>query len=670
MNLLTSRVAIAFLSFAAVGMPARAGDEVSCHGMDQVPERWPSSTACSGHNLHDFHFEVSVLDDDSCPGHTFWIFPGLPVHTDCESAIPTTLVDLNAAVQTLALDPEWVLGLQSIIRAAEHWNDVAGCDFAFNLVPTLRLSASHVCCQFFPSMICSCAGEPGLSTCPGLHLHDDYVASTGSCSGAVTTITALDNTMFEAFVLAMTPVETITATGEIIDADIVLSGGPWMETNDHYGKTFCNGPALDPLNPKSETFYDIEGALTHELGHVLGLGHDLSDSSHGNGLFDIGVPSHFPTMFPYAQSTGFEFPAVFQGKACTENVDIYGEQIGYAARTLEWTDKAAAAATYPDAGFGTSYGSIAGTVTRDGSALVAPGVHIVASASNDYDGARFTCLSLSGGAYRLDGLPAGSYYMYAEPVNWISDPSPGCPLCPSWPADAYFSFGSLPSWFSALQQDCLGNPFVVPKSFTIDYWNGAGEMLNEAGRACAVQLVSVTAGSTTACDFRLDTNMDSTTSMTARLSVSADGLSGTLSTRGLIASLDPGDANFVGAAGKLHFQVEDQARKGAGVAIFSSWGRVPFPITDALGAQLITCFNPSKALYLTGASTPAGISFIGTLGPMSGLLDVTDPYMANGAYRNHVRYKNAFVQAAIFDVVGGVPMNIVLTNPVNVWFTH
>lgn len=94
--------------------------------------------------------------------------------------------------------------------------------------------------------------------------------------------------------------------GVILDADIELNGEDY---------TFSTTPATSAARPGTMVI-DLESTLTHELGHVQGLGHTCWDhvlpappvDENGNPIPDCGGPLPqsiiMTTMYPYYQGGG------------------------------------------------------------------------------------------------------------------------------------------------------------------------------------------------------------------------------------------------------------------------------------------------------------------------------------------------------------------------------
>ena len=91
---------------------------------------------------------------------------------------------------------------------------------------------------------------------------------------------------------------------------------------------------------------------------------------------------------------------------------------GRSARSLELDDVFASARAYSTDGYDRLTGSIAGKVTRlvNNMPENVVGAHVAAYRTDRPERIRVGILTDENGEYRIDGLPSGSYLVYAEPV--------------------------------------------------------------------------------------------------------------------------------------------------------------------------------------------------------------------------------------------------------------
>lgn len=160
--------------------------------------------------------------------------------------------------------------------------------------------------------------------------------------------------------LAVTITRYTQATGEVVDTDILFN----PLSNELFGAPFATTGNANTI--------DFNAVLTHELGHLLGGSHS---------------PLLGATMF-YSGGT----------------LD---------ARQLTEDDKSLARSVSPLAGTG-AYGELRGkALLPDG--LPARGIFIVAT--DRASGVTVSSLTNSTGDFLVQGVPAGSYVVFAEPID-------------------------------------------------------------------------------------------------------------------------------------------------------------------------------------------------------------------------------------------------------------
>lgn len=156
-------------------------------------------------------------------------------------------------------------------------------------------------------------------------------------------------------IVAITPL-WFAGDGRITDADVLFNGSG-------YGFTTSGQPGS----------FDVEDVAAHELGHFLGLDH-----SGWAGA----------TMYPYVATT----------------VILH--------RSLSRDDVLGMRDAYPSTGFA----ALRGTIRRASNDAVVPGAHVVArdTTGRTAGGA----IASAAGAFEILGLDAGTYVLYATPLDF------------------------------------------------------------------------------------------------------------------------------------------------------------------------------------------------------------------------------------------------------------
>ena len=137
--------------------------------------------------------------------------------------------------------------------------------------------------------------------------------------------------------------------------------------------------------------FDVQSILTHEIGHLLGLGHSLLGETELRPQGGRRVIGKRSVMFPIAYAVGTTLD-----------------------RTLQDDDRAGLSATYPTGQFLHDKGSVMGHVTLDGAGIF--GAHVVAFNTKTQEMVGGFSLN-GGGQFSIDGLTPGVYILRVEPLD-------------------------------------------------------------------------------------------------------------------------------------------------------------------------------------------------------------------------------------------------------------
>lgn len=351
-----------------------------------------------------------------------------------------------------------------------------------------------------------------------------------------------------AFALATTRV-VANASGVISEADIGVNASTtvfvpqtgqnvpawsFVETNllAYPNQTFVTHPGATvtvPLGPGTFTepffgYADLQGVLTHELGHAAGLAHSLVDAQTSN------TSTQIPTMFPIAQGQSAfagtaQLPQYLAGTQLTAPINAANTQsqgiYGTSARTPTQDDIHAISEAYQGPGFFTGLGWIKGQV-RDNFGNPVLGAHVVAISAAAPDAIRVGTLTYAGGTFVIGALPPGTYSLLVEPIDgggFFSVWSPGPP--PTLVALQLPNYVQPPS-------NC-----VTPPTFQAEMYDTSGvggtDPIIEA-QPMTVTTFAVAAGAAT----NVFVNVDLLTTDTLFI---ADGNSGVFSSHGDMVSL-------------------------------------------------------------------------------------------------------------------------------------
>jgi hypothetical protein len=315
------------------------------------------------------------------------------------------------------------------------------------------------------------------------------------------------NTLGAQFAYAITAARIPNASnGKIVEADIAInaqseaSAGLRRFSFAEYNTALTETLFTEDTSSGTPTFMDLQGTMTQMFGYFLGLGNTLVESEYT--MTTTPTVNHLPCMFqpvhsrPYT-ANGFHHVDDYN-LPCDQGivtVNPSGDRLwGEYARTLQRDDLCALGNAYPKTAFTSQLGAIEGRITTDGGEHP-DAVHVLAILQSDPGVVRVGRLTANAnGNYRIDGLPAGTYYVMAEPPDGarmntqLTSPNFYNP---------FFADSSLPGYLQAGM--CVPDPgwrLWKPDFYSVE--QNPFPLANCEDRASTTVLpVTVTAGATT-----------------------------------------------------------------------------------------------------------------------------------------------------------------------------
>ena len=176
-------------------------------------------------------------------------------------------------------------------------------------------------------------------------------------------------------VLGATTFVVDDVTGELVEADIFFNSVfPWSTSETGAAGRF-----------------DLQSVATHEIGHLVGLGHSALGETELRPTGGRRVVASGAVMFPIAMAAGT-----------------------IADRVLQPDDVAGVSNAYPDAGFASRTGSVSGRVMLNGQPVF--GAHVIAFDLQTGELVAGFTLTVQG-EFVIAGLRPGAHVIRVEPLD-------------------------------------------------------------------------------------------------------------------------------------------------------------------------------------------------------------------------------------------------------------